>query len=150
MATGLIAARGSRGPAARRRTDALIAYVLAVTALVGLVQQESWPFTQWSLVSGTPGRAPDLVRERALEALYGWINPVDGGPGGSGWPFDTDLTAGVIAEALAAVDGVDRVEEVVLFEADLRNRVRVGGGKELVRLSQDSLFLSFQHRVVVR
>ena len=102
------------------------------------------------LVSGTAGRAPDLVRERALEALYGSINPQAGGPGGSGWPFDTDLTAGVIAEALAAVDGVDRVEEVVLFEADLRNRVRVGGGKELVHLSQESLFLSFQHRVVVR
>lgn len=102
------------------------------------------------LVSGTPGRAPDLVRERALEALYGWINPIVGGPAGSGWPFDTDLTAGVIAEVLAAVDGVDRVEEVVLFEADVRNRVRVGDGKELVRLSQDSLFLSFQHRVVVR
>ena len=90
------------------------------------------------------------MRERALEALYGWINPIGGGPAGSGWPFDTDLTAGVIAEVLAAVDGVDRVEEVVLFEADVRNRVRVGGGKELVRLSQDSLFLSFQHRVVVR
>jgi len=102
------------------------------------------------LVSGTAGRPHDLVRERALEALYGWINPLVGGPGGSGWPFDTDLTAGVIAEALAAVDGVDRVEEVVLFEADVRNRVRVGGGKELVRLGQDSLFLAFQHRVVVR
>ena len=87
------------------------------------------------LVSGTPGRAPDLVRERALEALYGWINPLAGGPGGSGWPFDTDLTGGVIAEVLAAVDGVDRVEEVVLFEADVRNRVRVGAGKELDTLA---------------
>ncbi len=102
------------------------------------------------LVSATAGRAPDLVRERALEALYHWINPLAGGSRGSGWPFDTDLTAGAIAEVLAAVDGVDRVEEVVLFEADLRTRARVGAGKELVRLSSDSLFLSFQHRVVVR
>ena len=68
MATGLIAARGSRGPAARRRTDALIAYVLAVTALVGLVQQESWPFTQWSLVSGTPARHMTSLEVEGLDA----------------------------------------------------------------------------------
>jgi predicted phage baseplate assembly protein len=102
------------------------------------------------LVNATAGRAPDLVRERALEALYGWINPLVGGPGGSGWPFDTDLTAGALAEVLAAVDGIDRVEDVVLFEADVRNRTRVGQGRELVRLGPDSLFLSFRHWVVVR
>lgn len=56
VALGLFAARAGRGPHARRSTDALVAYVLAVTALVGLVQQESWPFTQWSLVSGKPAR----------------------------------------------------------------------------------------------
>ena len=102
------------------------------------------------LVSATAGRAVDLVRERALEVLYRWINPLTGGPAGSGWPFDRDLTAGAVAELLGAADGVDRVEEVVLFEADVRNRTRIGGGKELVRLSPESLFLSFRHRVVVR
>ncbi len=103
-----------------------------------------------ALVSATPGRPIDLVRERALEALYHWMNPLVGGPAGSGWPFDTDLTSGAVAEMLAAVEGVERVEEVVLFEADIRTRVRVGGGKELVRLSPDSVFLSFRHWVVLR
>jgi len=54
VALGLFAAGGAGRPGARRRSDALIAYVLAVTGVVGLVQQESWPFTTWSLVSGRP------------------------------------------------------------------------------------------------
>ena len=34
----------------RRAVDGLIGYVLIVTCTVGLLQQESWPFTQWALV----------------------------------------------------------------------------------------------------
>ena len=54
VALGVFAARGAARPGARRRSDALIVYVVAVTGIVGLVQVESWPFTTWSLVSGTP------------------------------------------------------------------------------------------------
>ena len=53
---GLVAARAAGGEA-RRRTSLLLGYVLAVTAVVGLVQQESWPFTKWALVSGTGPRS---------------------------------------------------------------------------------------------
>jgi hypothetical protein len=67
VALGLFAAR-ARGPAARRRTDALIVYVLAVTGVVGLVQQESWPFTQWSLVSGTPARQMTSLEVEGTDA----------------------------------------------------------------------------------
>src|SRR5581483_9696695 len=102
------------------------------------------------LVHATAGRSVDLVRERALEALYHWINPVTGGPGGAGWPFDVHLSAGATAEMLAALDGIDSVEEVLLFEVDVRNRNRVGAGKELIQLTPESLFLSHQHRVVVK
>jgi hypothetical protein len=67
VALGLFAARAS-GRAARRRTDLLIAYVLAVTGVVGLVQQEAWPFTQWSLVSGTPARHMTSLEVEGLDA----------------------------------------------------------------------------------
>jgi len=65
---GLWAAWGSGRPDARRRTDVLIAYVLAVTSVVGLIQQESWPFTQWSLVSGTPARHMTSLEVEGLDA----------------------------------------------------------------------------------
>ena len=68
MALGLLAARAGRLPGARRRTDALIGYVLAVTTVVGLVQQESWPFTTWALVSGTPARHMTSLEVEGLDA----------------------------------------------------------------------------------
>ena len=50
-------------------------------------------------------------------------------------------------QLLEAVEGVERVDEVLFFEYDLRNHERVGFGKELVKLGRDSLFLSANHQV---
>lgn len=68
VALGLAAAWGSRRPGARQRIDVLIGYVLAVTAVVGLVQQESWPFTHWSLVSGRPAQRMTSLEVEGLDA----------------------------------------------------------------------------------
>ena len=48
------------------------------------------------------------------------------------------------------MEGVQRVEEVALFETDLRNQVRVGEAVEVIRLEPDALFLGFRPRVVVK
>jgi len=68
VALGLLAARAGGRADARRFTNRLIGYVLAVTAVVGLVQQESWPFTTWSLVSGTPARHMTSLEVEGLDA----------------------------------------------------------------------------------
>jgi len=39
---------------------------------------------------------------------------------------------------------------VLLFEYDLRSGARIGGGRDVIRLDAQSLFLSGPHRVVVR
>jgi predicted phage baseplate assembly protein len=103
-----------------------------------------------ALVGARPGRPVTLVRERALSALYRYLNPLTGGPNGTGWPFDADLNSANVFQLLETVDGVERVEEVLFFEHDLRNHERIGFGKELVKLERDSLFLSAHHQVVVR
>ena len=103
-----------------------------------------------ALVSARPGRPPSLVQDRAMRALYDFINPLKGGAEGSGWAFDADLNAAQIFQLLEAVEGVERVEEVLFFEYDLRNQERRGFGKELVKLAPDSLFLSTNHHVIVR
>lgn len=103
-----------------------------------------------ALVMAVAGHDPDAVRQRVLRALYEYVNPISGGPERTGWPFDTDLNASVVAQVVATVEGVDRVSEVVLFKADVRNQRREGEGLEVVRLEEDSLFLSFRHKVVVR
>jgi len=74
VALGLLAARAGPRPDARRWANLLIGYVLAVTAVVGLVQQESWPFTTWSLVSGTPARHMTSLEVEGLDATgRGWV-----------------------------------------------------------------------------
>ena len=103
-----------------------------------------------ALLTARPGRPPSLVRDRALRTLYDYINPLTGGPEGTGWPFDADLNSALVFQVLEAVEGIERVEEVLFFEYDLRNHVRIGFGKELVKLAPDSLFLSANHQVIVR
>jgi predicted phage baseplate assembly protein len=102
------------------------------------------------LLSARPGRPTSLVRDRALTALYRYLNPISGGPDGHGWAFDADLNSASVYQLLEAVEGVERVEEVLFFEYDLRNHERIGFGKELVKLGADSLFMSTNHQVVVR
>jgi hypothetical protein len=64
--------------------------------------------------------------------------------------FDTDLNSAVVAQLLESVEGVERVEELLLFEYDLRSGRRLGSGRDVIRLDRHSLFLSAQHQVVVR
>lgn len=103
-----------------------------------------------ALVTARPGRPVTMVRERITDALYRLINPLTGGQDGGGWPFDTDLNTASLYQLIEAIEGVERVDEVLLFEYDLRNGERIGAGRELIRLQPDSLFCSARHQVVVR
>ena len=103
-----------------------------------------------ALIQALPGRPAVLVRQRALDVLYRYINPLTGGPDGEGWPFDLDINAAPLAEMIEAIEGVERVDEVLLFSYDLRTGHRIGVGKEVVRLDRSTLFLSAKHQVLVR
>jgi predicted phage baseplate assembly protein len=102
------------------------------------------------LVTRSPLRPLAFVRERVLQALFQFVDPLTGGGDGQGWPFDTDLNVASIYQLIEAVDGVERVDEALLFEYDLRTKERVGAAKELIKLEDQSLFLSAAHRVVVQ
>jgi predicted phage baseplate assembly protein len=122
--------------------------------LLGTVVELSPPYYQGvtiaALLRSLPGRPASRIREQSTDLLYRYVNPLTGGADGRGWLFDTDINAATIAQMLEAVDGVDRVEEVLLFEYDLRTGERHGVGREQIRLEEHSLFLSANHQVVVR
>ncbi|MEZ5234019.1 MAG: putative baseplate assembly protein [Acidimicrobiales bacterium] len=122
--------------------------------VLGTAVELSTPYYQGvsvaALLRALPGRSEAVIRLRAGDLLYRLINPLSGGTDGLGWPFDTDLNAAAVSQLLGSIDGVDRVEEVLFFEYDLRNGVRTGRALDIVRLDPDSLFLSAAHRVVVR
>ncbi|MDF1603312.1 putative baseplate assembly protein [Nocardioides sp. YIM 152315] len=122
--------------------------------LVGTSVEVSTPYYQGvsvvALLHGAPGRPAALVRQRAMDGLSRFLNPLVGGSDGTGWPFDADVNLAVVTQLLEGIDGVERVEEVLLFEYDLRTGRRLGGGKDVIRLDKQSLFLSAGHQVVVR
>ena len=97
-----------------------------------------------------PGRSPVAVRERVGMALSRFVSPLTGGPRADGWPFDTNLSAAVLVSVLEEVEGVAAVDELALFEYDLRNGVRLGDAVDQVELETGSLFLAGRNQVVVR
>jgi predicted phage baseplate assembly protein len=133
-------------------TDGLvnnIAEYLEPRRLLGITVEVATPYYQGVTVAthlhALPTSSDDAltrIRSDALQLLYEWVNPLSGGPDGEGWPWDSDLNAAPIAQLLQQVDGVDRVDEVLLFECDLRTGRRYGPAKEVVRLDDRSLFLS--------
>ncbi len=104
-----------------------------------------------ALIGVLPGRPPEAVRARVTEALYSFIDPLVGGPDGTGWPFGVDLNAAAVTQLIADIDGVERVDDAVLFQVDVRNNNRrYGEAHDVLRLTDRALFLSARHQVVVR
>ncbi|MEJ3750441.1 putative baseplate assembly protein [Actinomycetes bacterium KLBMP 9797] len=101
-------------------------------------------------VRAEPGVRPETVREEAEQALYQYVNPLTGGPGGQGWPFGMDLQLGDVYAVLNGAFGVQTVESVRFITADLRKQKPIDQVDQRVRLLPGALFMSFQHRVVVR
>lgn len=131
-----------------------IADALDARRTIGTAVELGTPYYQGvsvaALVRALPGRPAAMVRQRISDALTRFIHPLTGGPDAGGWPFDAPLTATAVAQVVEGVDGVLAVDELQLFEYDLRTGRRVGGGREAVALADNALFLSADHRVVVR
>jgi predicted phage baseplate assembly protein len=134
-------------------TDGLVARIanyLEPRRLLGATVEVTTPYYQGVTVAchlrAVPTASDDTLaraRTEALDILYEWVNPLSGGPDGVGWPWDTDLNASPIAQLLLdRVGAIERVDEVLLFECDLRTGRRYGAAREVVRLDDRSLFLS--------
>ena len=94
-----------------------------------------------------PRTDPAALRERALDELYRYLHPITGGPDGTGWPFGRPVQSGEIFAILQRLPGVDVVEEIRLYPADLRTGER---SEEVSRVDVDrnALVLSYEHHVL--
>jgi predicted phage baseplate assembly protein len=88
----------------------------------------------------------DRLETDALDALYQFLNPLRGGPDGTGWPFGRDVQAGEIFAVLQRVPGMDFVEEVRLFGANPVTGER-GAETSRVALQPHSLVFSYEHHL---
>ncbi|MDH6577883.1 putative baseplate assembly protein [Kitasatospora sp. MAP5-34] len=99
-------------------------------------------------LTAEPAEPGGRIRERALDALYRYFNPVTGGPDGTGWPFGRPVQAGEVHAVLQRVPGVELVEDVRLFAANPLTGER-GSPGDRVELDAHALVFSYQHQVRV-
>ncbi|MGW7631733.1 putative baseplate assembly protein [Streptomyces griseoincarnatus] len=90
----------------------------------------------------------DRVRDAALDALFRHINPLSGGPDGTGWPFGRPVQYGEIFGILQRATGNALVEEIRLFPADPVTGRR-GAPEDRIDVAAGALVFSYQHQVVV-
>ena len=95
-----------------------------------------------------PRASASRIREDALDALHGYLNPITGGPDGTGWPFGRPVQAGEVYAVLQRIKGVDLVEDVKVFGANPVTGER-GSQTQRLELEPDSLVFSYEHQVRV-
>ncbi|MDX3452696.1 putative baseplate assembly protein [Streptomyces sp. ME02-8801-2C] len=95
-----------------------------------------------------PASDTDRVRESALDALFRYLNPLTGGPDGTGWPFGRPVQYGEIFGVLQQATGNVLVEDVRLFAADPITGRR-GTPTDRIDVGAGALVFSYQHQVVV-
>ncbi|MFE5402607.1 putative baseplate assembly protein [Streptomyces sp. NPDC056580] len=90
----------------------------------------------------------DRVRDAALAALFRHLNPLHGGPDGTGWPFGRPVQYGEVFGVLQRATGNALIEEIRLFPADPITGRR-GASVDRVDVAAGALVFSHQHQVVV-
>ncbi|MFF4520225.1 putative baseplate assembly protein [Streptomyces bluensis] len=90
----------------------------------------------------------DRVRDAALAALFHHLNPLVGGPDGTGWPFGRPVQYGDVFGVLQRATGNALVEEIRLFPADPITGRR-GAPTDRIDVAPGALVFSYQHQVVV-
>mgnify|MGYP001068409453 CR=1 FL=1 len=95
-----------------------------------------------------PNADPEEVRQRTLDALYRYFDPLHGGPDGDGWAFGRPILLGEVFGVAQRVEGVDLIEDARMFPADPITGQR---GESITRidLDPDSLAFSYGHQVQV-
>ncbi|MER5704868.1 baseplate J/gp47 family protein, partial [Micromonospora sp. NPDC002296] len=94
-----------------------------------------------------PDTAAAQLRAEATATLYRYLDPVRGGPEGTGWPFGRQVHSGEIFGVLQRLPGVEVVEEVRMFPADPLTGRR---GEQVTRIELDRHALAFSHQHQVR
>ncbi|MFB7056442.1 putative baseplate assembly protein [Streptomyces vinaceus] len=90
----------------------------------------------------------DQVYDDVAAALYGFLDPIKGGPEGTGWPFGRPVQTGDLYARLHAVAGVDLVEEIKLYSANPVTGAR-GEATDRLELDPASLVFSYEHHIRV-
>lgn len=95
-----------------------------------------------------PGTPTEAVRARAVDALAAHLDPIRGGADGTGWPFGRPVHSGEVYAVLQRIQGVELVEDVKLYAANLATGER-SQSQQRVDLPPNGLAFSYGHQVRV-
>jgi predicted phage baseplate assembly protein len=88
-----------------------------------------------------------LVRGEIERRLYRFLNPLYGGPEGTGWPFGRDLFVADVYSLVAGVEGVDYVADARIFPVNIETG-QVGDDVSRIKVPNEGLICSYRHLVV--
>jgi len=126
--------------------DYLDEHRLLTTKLVVTAPDYCW-VTVDAKVSAKARTDPKRLGSAIEKKLFQFINPISGGPEGTGWPFGRDLLASDLLSLLQGIPGVDFVEQVNLFLIDIETG-KLGEATTRVSLAPDQLLCYYQHQVM--
>jgi predicted phage baseplate assembly protein len=93
-----------------------------------------------------PGTDPARVEADVLARLYHFLNPLTGGPEGTGWPFGRDLFASDVYQCLQGLPGVQFVRGLELCAAEPGGQAR-GDPVECIEVLTHGVIVSGRHKV---
>jgi predicted phage baseplate assembly protein len=96
-------------------------------------------------VQSVPGTAKPLLAQKVADALNAFLNPLSGGPDGTGWPFGRDIYRVEILQVIDHVPGVDYVASLALLADGCECTPQCGN----VCLAPTWLVSSGQHEIEV-
>jgi hypothetical protein len=100
-------------------------------------------------ITPRPRTHPGRLQEAAMDALYTYFHPLDGGPDGKGWPFGRPVHVGEVYSVLQALNGTEVVEEAQLFPFDF-DTGKHGDATQRLVLGPNDLVYSHGHHVLVQ
>lgn len=84
-----------------------------------------------------PGRDIAPVRNAVQQAIRTFLSPLNGGPGGDGWPLSKSVDLMDVWVQAVRVDGVSRVRKVLMWDSTPTLQTSIGiSGLQLPRLDQ--------------
>ena len=88
------------------------------------------------------------LKNEIEKKLYQFINPINGGPDNTGWPFERSILASDAYSLIQGVPGVDYVEELSFIPVDL-DTGKEGAATRKFIISPEQLPCSYKHKITV-
>jgi predicted phage baseplate assembly protein len=129
--------------------QALVAYLderrLLTTRLDIRAPAYSWVAARVRL-RASPGADPAVVERNIQDRLYRYLNPLTGGPDGTGWPFGRDLYASDAYQCLQGTPDVQFIRGLEIFQTQA-GAGPAGDPVETVELLAHGVIASGVHEV---